>query len=385
MNFKEKNTNLIQQLSYGLTAFLLITSLAVCFSATVGQGLIYALVCTISCALFSVNLKNKVIAPHPLLIVPFIYVCANTSVPVAAISVSMGACLYVLLSKALDKLRIPSFVFAGGALGLCIGATILLTNSYFGIGAEGATPLEMLKSYRSLGFHPHFMGLLTGTITLFTMITYPFKFKRLSKIIPAPFITVAIPYLLNLFLNPDKSYTAINEAVNLTPIEEINILRFLFSNNYSFIPFAIKSSIVFCLMFWAFSKTTKGSYTDFFGNILSPTPAIPQAVRGYGIFSALTVITLSIITMLAFPQVLARLPVHCAGAMLIVYAWQVVPYRLVADCFKGKENSLISIGCMITCAVSFIATNVFTATLICLVVSLLSCKKQSKGSEENGN
>ena len=96
---------------------------------------------------------------------------------------SIASIIYILLKKFLNERQSPDHIVAGISLGLCIGATILLTNSYFGIGATSATPLEMLKSYRSLGFHPHFMGLLTGTITLFTMITYPFKFKKLSKIL----------------------------------------------------------------------------------------------------------------------------------------------------------------------------------------------------------
>lgn len=375
-----KNTNLIQQFGYGLSAFLLIASLAVCFSATTGQGLIYALVCTVSCALFSIFLNNKVLAPHPLFVVPFMYVCVNSSIPTAALSVSLGACLFMLLNKTLNKVRIPGYVLAGGALGLCLGATILLTNSYFGIGASGATPLEMLKSYRSLGFHPHFMGLLTGTITLFTTITYPFKFKKLSKIIPTPFITVAIPYILNLFLNPDKEYTAINEAVNFTAIDNISLFNFLGEHSYVYIPVALKASLVFCLLFWAFSKATDSQYSDFFGNVISPTAAAPHSINGYGVFSAITVIVLSIIVMLSFPQLFARLPVHCAGAMLIVYSWQSVPYKLLAGCFKEKGNRIISITCMIICAVAFVVTNAFTATLICLVASLLT--ERSKG---NGN
>jgi MFS superfamily sulfate permease-like transporter len=372
MVLKEKNINLKQELTSGLTSFLLITSLAVCFSATVGQALIYALVCVLSCALFSLFSKGKILAPHPLLAVPFFFVIVNTSPATAAISVSMGGCLYILLNKALNKLRIPDFVLAGGALGLCIGATILFTNSYFGIGASGATPLEMLKSYRSLGFHPHFMGLLTGTITLFTMITYPFKFKKLSKIIPAPFITVAIPYILNLFLNPDKNYTAINEAINFTAIENVSLFNFLGEHNFTYIPVAVKMSLVLCLLFFVFSKATKSENHIFFGNILSPTPVIPQSIRGYGVFSAVTVIVLSVFAMLLFPQVFSRLPVHCAGAMLIVYAWQSVPYKLLAECFKGKENRIVSIMGMIICAVSFVAADVFTATIICLLISLLA-------------
>ncbi len=370
MNFKEKNTNLIQQAGNGLTSFLLITSLAVCFSATVGQALIYALVCVLCCALFSVALKGKVLAPHPLLAVPFFFVIFNTSPATAAMSVSMGGCLYILLNKVLNKLRVPDFVLAGGALGLCLGATILLTNSYFGIGASGSTPLEMLKSYRSLGFHPHFMGLLTGTITLFTMITYPFKFKKLSKAIPAPFITVAIPYILNLFLNPHKDYTAINEAVNFTAIKNVSLLNFLGEHSFTYIPVAIKTGLVFCLLFFAFSQTTESRNESFFGNVLSPTPVVPQAIRGYGVFSAIIVIVLSVAVTLLFPQVFSRLPVHCAGAMLIVYAWQSVPYKLLAGCFKKKEKRIVSIIGMIICIVSFVVADVFTATIICLVVSL---------------
>lgn len=366
-----------KQLSLGFSAFLFIAPLTLCFAAATGQSLLPALVCITACSLFSVVSEDSISAPHPIFIVPFAFVCFGASFTAAVFSVSIGACVYLLFKNKLNGFKIPDSVFAGGALGLCLGATILLTNTYFGIGAYGATPLEMLRSYRSLGFHPHFMGLLTGTITLFTMITYPFKFKKLSKIIPAPFVTVAIPYVLNLFLNPDRSYTSINEAVSLTSVSDFNIFEHLSSFNASHLPVALKASFVFAILFLSISQKSASRTNS--ANIFSFFPVISQKVRGFGIAPAIIVIALSILLTVPCPDMLSRIPLHSAGSMLIVFAWQSLPYKKVAEVFRQAENRVQSILCFIICAVAFVVADVFVAVVICILLcAILTLNKRKE-------
>ncbi len=240
---------ILSQIIAGFSAFLLVMPLTLSFAAVTEQRLLTVVICAVMCCAFSVNQKNGIFAPSPLLFVPFAYVLCSSTLINAALSVCIGACAALICYSKTNKLNIPEGITSGITVGLCLGATILLTNSYFGIGAYGATPIEMLKSYRSLGFHPNFMGLLTGTITLFTMITYPFKFKRLNKIIPAPFISLAIPYVLNLLLNSDKKYTAINEADSLTGIINFNISNEPLNFDTIQIPLIIKGGFAFFIIF----------------------------------------------------------------------------------------------------------------------------------------
>ena len=196
--------NITEQIGFGLTGAALIGAFSLCACAVTGQSLWAFLLCCTVCIFSSLLNKGNVFAPSPLLLIPIVYVSALTSPACAGFSVFLGSIFYLAIKKRIKNIFIPDIVKVGTILGLTLASTIIFTNDYFGIGAQGSTPFEMLRYYRSLGFHPNFRGLLYGTITLFTMITYPFKFKKLNQYLPAPFITILIPLILNLFLNPQK-------------------------------------------------------------------------------------------------------------------------------------------------------------------------------------
>ncbi len=358
-----------QQLGLGFSALMLILPLSVCFGAVTGQGLLPVLFCTLWCTLLSFLSKKNIVAPTPLYVVPFFFVCFGASFFAAVFAVSSGACLYALFSKKLKEIHTPDFVISGAMLGLCLGATILLTNSYFGIGAFGNTPFEMLKSYRSLGFHPHFMGLLTGTITLFTMITYPFKFKKLNKHIPAPFVTLLIPFILNLFLNPQSDYTAINEAVCLLPVTQFNLKEFILSYSPSQIPVALQGAFIFGIIFSGAAKHTENKLNGIC-SIAHTFPVTAYPTKAFTSVSGCVVALISVITIVFFPEIFSRLPLHSAGSMLIVFAWQSLPYKKIAHIFKNKQNRAFSIIGFVICTLSFIFLDAFTAVLICLVFTI---------------
>lgn len=367
-----KTTLFNKQLYTGVSAFLLTASLSIAFAGVTTQSLISALICTVACSLLSLVSKDKICAPDPLFSVPFFYIYINTSPIGAFISISAAALLYSIINKKIkNKPTVPDSVIAGTFLGLCLGATILLTNSYFGIGASGDTPLEMLKSYRYLGFHPHFMGLLTGTITLFTMITYPFKFKKLSKIIPPAFITVAIPYVLNLWLNPDSKYTTINETVFFKPIHSIGLSASVFRFSTEQIFIILEGILIFFWLFIIFNDTHEKQDLQIC-SILSPFPTSPVSLKHYGLISAFIVIILSLFTFTVTAEIFLRLPVHCIGSMLIVLCWQRIPYKKISATFKTKEKRPLNIVCFFICAVVFVAVNAYLATIICAIAMHIS-------------
>lgn len=383
------NNNTTKQIGFGLTAAALVVSYCVCVCAALGQGLLSVLLCCAVCFSVSLKLKNGVYSPDAFLLVPLFYIFSVLSPVSVCISVLSGSFVFIGLRKFLNDRKIPDAIITGATLSLAIGVTILLTNHYFGIGATGETPFEMLKSFRSLGFHPNFRGLLYGTITLFTMITYPFKFRKLNKYIPAEFITILIPFILNLFLNPQKELTTINEAEFLSVTETLKNSSVYFTDfSASEIPLIIKNAVALGVILFGYSSFDNSSDNNgmFIANALSGglsgLPVRKFSVRGYEKISAVTAFILIVVSILIFPNLFSRLPMHCVGSMLIVSAWQSVPYKTLAGVFKKKD--VISIFIFALCTVPFISSDIFTAVIIYLIITVIYNKKSPLLKERSG-
>ena len=379
------NNNTTKQIGFGLTAAALVVSYCVCVCAALGQGLLSVLLCCAVCFSVSLKLKNGVYSPDAFLLVPLFYIFSVLSPVSACISVLSGSFVFIGLSKILKDRKIPDAVITGATLSLAIGVTILLTNHYFGIGATGETPFEMLKSFRSLGFHPNFRGLLYGTITLFTMITFPFKFRKLNKYLPAQFITVLIPFLLNLFLNPVKELTTINEADFSSVFQSLQgIPAIIQSFSVEETPVIIKGALFFALALSGYSLSTETSkdkaffYANACSGALCGLPLTEKPIRNYGKNSALFSLFLIVASILLFPRLFARLPTHCAGAMLIVCAWQSVPYKKLAEVFKSRNPKNIFVFAL--GAPLYILFEPFVATIIFVILTLF-CKKTNTSSK----
>ncbi len=209
------SNRILSQTGFGITGAMLTGSFTLCVCAVTGRGLFAFLICCIACFAFSAKNKDSIFAPHAFLLLPLFYSFSGGSELAGGLAVAGGALFYLCLKKLAKSSPVPDFVISGMGLGIAVGVTALLTNAYFGIGANSFTPFDMLKEFRSLGFHPNFRGLFYGTITLFAMITYPFKFKKLNRYLPAAFVTLLIPYIFNLFLNPQRDLTTINESLSL--------------------------------------------------------------------------------------------------------------------------------------------------------------------------
>ncbi len=368
---------ILKEITSGLTATMLTGAYSLCVCGVLGLDLWHALFCSVICFLLSFETKKSVFSPDAFLLLPVLYMVSSGSknlLPVVAIA---GTVIAILLKKLLKSNELPSYVFAGGGIGIAVVVTILLTNNYFGIGASGTTALEMLKSYRSLGFHPDFRGLLYGTVTLFAMITYPFKFKKLNKILPAEFMTLLIPLIMNLILNPAKELTTINEidsfkALSLSDLAYDFSLSGVSSND---IIVAIKASVISGVLIYLYSaKTKEKENVHFLANsgstFVSGIPVRAFPIQSFSYISLITAIISTVVIIIFFPNILSRIPMHCVGALLIVSAWQNVPYKKVAAAFK--ENSVIALLITVISVVIFITTELFTAIIFCLLCALVS-------------
>ncbi len=344
VNINKKNSIKTDILS-GLTGAMLLGSYALCTAASAGLGLWNVFFCITICSLFSIGLKNKIFAPDAFLFIPIHYVVSECGINYLPVCLVCGAVIYCLLSKFIKKNPVTNGIFAWVTLALALVATVILTNLYFGIGAGGSTAIEMLKSYRSLGFHPHFRGLLYGTITLFAMITYPFKYKRLNKILPAEFMTLLIPLILNLILNPQKELTTVNEIGSFQHNGNTPTLPFAFLESLEMtnaLPLIIGSVFFGFVLFLRSSDENKGKNTlvNLTSGIFSFLPVRQFNITSYSPVGAIVTILVSGIIILLCPDILARIPMHCVGALLIVSAWQQVPYKNLSLLFKKSDKGV---------------------------------------------
>ena len=376
MNKSILENKILKEITSGLTATMLTGAYSLCVCGVLGFDLWHVLFCSVICFLLSYKTKKSIFSPDAFLLLPVLYMVssgAKNLFPVVAVA---GTVIALLLSQILKNKVLPSYVFAGGGIGIAVVVTILLTNNYFGIGAFGTTALEMLKSYRSLGFHPDFRGLLYGTVTLFAMITYPFKFKKLNKILPAEFMTLLIPLIMNLFLNPVKELTTINEidSFKFLSFSDLTYDFSLSGISSNDIIVTIKSSVILGVLIYLYSaKNKETGNVHFLANCgstyLSGVPVRAFPIQSFSCVSLITAIISTVVAIVFFPNILSRIPMHCVGALLIVSAWQHVPYKKVAEAFK--ENVIIALLITVISVAIFITTELFTAIIFCLLCALV--------------
>ncbi len=388
----QKN-NLVKKLSYGITAYLFVFSYTLCFAVSLQLNIWYALATAIISIIVSVSLKKQIFAPDTFFIAPLLLVLSSGTNSLLPFTVIGGGLIFLFLNKKSEKLTLHPAVKSGLSLSLAFAVTALLTTHYFGIGAEGFTVIEILKTYRSLGFHPNWRGVFFGTVTLFAMITYPFKFRKANKYLPAECFALILPLILNLILNPDKSYTPINEIAELSDFIAQNKLsfflpsfndEFLFSQSAYINAFQSALSLGFLLLFFSQNKTRADSQgtSTILNGISGGFPVRAFEIRGYSLTSAVFAVLLVIYSCFFLDDILTRIPVHSLAVVLIVNAWKQVPWGNIGTSFKKGILSIISL--ILIFAVS-VFTNIFITILVAIILNtLLSFKKKKKGGVENG-
>ena len=322
----------------GTTILPLALSMAVCSGFGAASAIIAS---ALACLLVTFN-KTKLIMPvfASYLVVSFTFKEYGASTAAAAIALS-GAAMIALAFLGFDFKRIVfKPVTIAIMLATAITVTVLETTNYFGIGATGNIVEQMISSYRSLGFHPNWRGILFGTIVLVLMITYPRKFKKAEKLVRAPFIALAITLALNLVLNP---------ADMISPIKEIGTYSFNFKS--VFLPsFKAKLDLIGVLSSGlAIFFTTAYSVSEFKGTnldyaVTGATNCLCSAFSGA--FMPLTALTYKrksyagipaaifcVAVLLLCKDFIARIPVSCCAVVLIVSAWQSVKWGDIKKTF----------------------------------------------------
>lgn len=273
----------------------------------------------------SLLFKTAVITSHVFALLPILYIFAQYGIIYGITSIFVGAAAFFILYKLPIHKYINTYIAAGITLILAFCATALFTTDYFGIGATGSTVYEILRSYRYLGFHANWRGVLYGTITLVIMITYPRAFKTLKSYLPAPAVALGVPYVLNLFLNPNSATTYINE-----PIALYNGLPSFSTFSVAGIFYALLGGLAFSLILQIYKEKDGGL---FYGAPKLHTILYERA--DFSFYSAFLYSFMMLAAAFLLKPIFLRIPIHSLAVVLIVAAWQSVEWKGIGKAFKN--------------------------------------------------
>ena len=328
-----------------LTAVGWIFPLALAFGSNSPFGAAAGLVGAIAACIIGSGSPNRIPTPHVEVFAILIY-AANT--------IGAGMLLLFVATIQFNKsfFKIPPAAL--GAVTFIVAAVlcIIQVNYYFGIGVPAGSAFETLVAYRSYGFHSNWRGVLYGTITLVIMITYPIKFKKLSRKVPAPAVALVLTTVLNLFLNPVAERTAIDEVGSFASTPS-----FLLVGDISIFDVTPEKLLPSFIYAWALvvvlvadtlmkenQLSVVRSSLAFKGlrSIICPVcdgmtvgdESSEGETRMTGIFAAVIMIVLSII---AHP-VIMRVPTATLAVIIICTAWKKVRFKVIKTAFKSSKK-----------------------------------------------
>ena len=264
-------------------------------------------------------------------------------------SVILFAVSFLDYSKLKNALYSPAV--AGLMLGFAIYMIVMQTTVYFGIGATGGTAVEMFKSYRSLGFHANWRGVLYGTIVLVLMIVYRRKFRNFSKKISAPFWCVVFSIILNLLLIPSADNTPISEISNYSLMPGL-----IFAESFADIDIIgviiTGASLCFCILYRFSRYENAPGKADKFGaasvmlisSVCGALPSVPcerkaKSKKDTTVIIITSVLLSTTILMLLRPFI-ERLPLPSASVILIIGMWQQIEWKFFKETFKSGVISI---------------------------------------------
>lgn len=355
--------------------------LALAFGANSQIGVAPALLSAVIIgAIMSLFAGAHIYSPALLTFVVFSEILSIHGWGTALLSAFIAGVLLIILAlskKAQAAAQIPVYIFQGFLLGVTVDMALLQITNYFDIGASGATAVDILLSYKSVGFHSNWRTVLFATIMLVVMITYPIKFKKFSKIVSAPFFGIIITIALNIFLNPDVEYTNVIEVGRITlDLFGKNTLPGTVANISSI------QSIIVCSLVLAFIINAESFYAGAkagkahaialgVSNCISPfLGAMPLSARTRqkgtrlaGVFAGIYMFFF----VAAFRDIIARLPISVLATVLIISMWSLISWKEVKKIFTGRR---VVHGLIYFAAV--VLTVLVDITLACTIIMVIS-------------
>ena len=323
--------------------------------------------------------------PTYLALLPVFVLAFRFGADCAGAAVLLGGLFTFLLSllprNARERLTHPA-VRVGFLIAAAFVTTALQTTNYFGIGAVGGTVREMIADYISLGFHPNWRGILYGTIAMVLLITYPRKFKTLHRKISPAFVVLLIVFPLHLLLVPHAAGSPIVEIgkINWAAAADGMFLRGAFSK--AAIPLILCCALSLALL-------TDFSLADAHIRQLSAARmcagffgGVPFETDG-GTRSRLSACTAAVVTAaLYLLPGLSRFPVHALAVILIVTAWQSVPWGDVRGAFSSARNALLFFAALL---LPVLAGVHYAVPLLCALCALAGSSDTTNSNIQKGS
>jgi len=128
-------------------------------------------------------------------------------------------------SRMREMLAPPKALYPALTIGAAVVMTLYQCAGYFATGAQGAGMFALINSYKNLGFHPNWRTVLFSTVMMVVLITWPRKFKRLSKVLPSGFVGIVLVALLNILQYPNAAHTPVVDLPFIRlPISALSML-----------------------------------------------------------------------------------------------------------------------------------------------------------------
>ncbi len=329
------NQNLLSKALFPFAfIFPFVLSLGVCGP----NGALWSCIATVILSLFFDKIDEKKVLPVLLnfTAVSFLINCFGYLSGVIALLISgiIIVCFGSKINNYLFKFSDSPFI-SGIMLATALTVTVLQTTNYFGIGAYGNTAREMIQSYVSLGFHGNWRGVLYGTIVMVVMITFPRKFKKLSKVIHASLLGLIISTVLNFFLNPSDMITSINEVSELKFNESFNPDVSVWGLFFSLICGVIIALSIITMI--SSDNITKNDYikSGIINVILSPLLCFVPMKVDKSIIKNIPFTAISALVLFFLKDIIIRIPVHSCAVILIVSAWQSIEWKRLKVAFEN--------------------------------------------------
>lgn len=335
--------------------FPLALCMGVCSGMGAGAGLLFAVVASLAADAD----RPKPTPPVYLAFLVVFYAFGKFNAATVSLAVIVSGVL--LVASSLFPYKPNRFIAvsagSGAALAGALSATVFFTDDYFGIGASGFSVADILASYRSLGFHANWRGVLYGTVVLVIMITFPRKFKKTGKIFSASFLSLAVALVLNLFLNPSYMKTAINETGGFSYKDAKNVILPLLSEKPNFGAAFVCGAALFVVSYFTLSQrkvadgrglAIAGAANGALGFLCSTF--LPRGIRRDkrsfvpGLISA----SACAVLLFALDGLIARIPVHACAVVLIVGAWQSVEWGELRNAFSRAADALCFSACFVS-------------------------------------
>lgn len=272
---------------------------------------------------------------------------------------------------------IPAPVITGFTSGIAVIIALGQIDNFFGTVSEGASAIEKLGSYISLGFKPDFLSVGIGAFVVVFMLIFP---KKLNAVIPASLLSIIITTAVCIFA--DLNIASVGTIPQtLLPESSLKLSVLTFSNISRLImpAFSIAAlGMIESLLCGASAGQMTGVRLDSnqeliaqgIGNMLLPffggipaTAAIARtsvAIRS-GAQTRLTGIFHSVgllVSMFALAPVMSKIPMSALAGVLMVTAWRMNDWKNIRYIFSHKFK-----GAIIEFIATMLATIIFDLTV----------------------